>query len=175
MRYLLLIVLATAICAGCWTEQEVVTDVTTDADSDSDSDSDSDTGSDSESASDSDSETEEEGCGVPSGITDWGGPCHSDADCPPDTECAILNSVDDTQGFCAPDCCNFETADAEYCTDVSTGLEGCYLLKNPEDEGDILPPFHCIIICNTQDDCPTDTACLDLGGYGTSICYGYAL
>ncbi len=175
MRYLFLIMLATAISTGCWTEQEVVSNDTTDTDSDSDTDTDSDTGSDtgsdSDSASDSDSESDE-GCGPPTGITNWGGPCHTNADCPPDTECAIFNSLDETQGFCAPDCCNMDTADTDYCTDVAAGQEGCLLYKT-HDEGLFEPPYYCLIICNTQTDCPIDTACVNTGTAG-SFCYGYA-
>ncbi len=172
MRRIFLIVSAVAISSGCWTQQEIISNV----DSDTGTDSDSDTGSDSDSASDTDTESESDtgdGCGVPEGVTDWGGPCHTTADCPPDTECAILNSVDDTQGFCAADCCHFSTLDTDYCTDVAAGLEGCHLLKTQEERWEYPPPYYCIIYCNTQADCPTGTACVD-AGYGTFICYGYA-
>ena len=172
MRYLLLIVSAIAFSTGCWTEQEIISNVDNDAGTDTDSDSDSDTGSDSDSASDIDTETEEEGCGVPSGITDWGGPCHTTADCPPDTTCRIINSLDASQGFCAAKCCNFETVDPDYCTDVAAGQEWCLI---DETDADVLvfePPFCCIIICNTPADCPTGTDCTDAGP--ASICYGYS-
>jgi hypothetical protein len=176
MKYVILIFLAIAFSTGCWTEQEVVSNHTTDADSDSDTDtdSDSDTGSDSDSASDIDTESEtDEGCGVPSGITDWGGPCHTTADCPSLTTCIILSGMDTTQGFCSPECCNYSTPDADYCTDVATGQEGCNF-GNTSDEGITFePPFHCMIVCNTAADCPTGTACVD-NGSGGLICYGYA-
>ena len=170
MRYLLLIVSAVAISAGCWTEQEIILNVDSDTGTDTDSDSDSD--SDSESASDIDTETEEEGCGPPTGITDWGGPCHTTADCPPDTTCRIINSLDSSQGFCAAECCNFSTPDTDYCTDVAGGQEGCYLFATDADTITYECPCCCIIICNTQADCPTGTACTD-AGVSTSICYGY--
>ena len=162
-----LIVLATAISAGCWTEQEAVIRNDAGTDSDSDTHTDSDTGSDSDSASDSDSESDD-GCGVPSGITDWGGPCHTNADCPANTECAIFSEMDDTQGVCAAECCNFATPDTDYCTDVAAGQESCYIMHESIDHG---PPYYCIIYCNTQADCPSGTACTDTGGI--SICYGY--
>ena len=174
MRYLLLIVSAVVICAGCWTEQEVVTDVTTDtdADSDSDSDTDTDTGSDSDSASDTDTGSDTYECNAPESITNWGGPCHTTADCPPDTECIIIDFLDATQGVCAAECCNFSMPDPTYCTDVAAGQEGCIFGKTNDEGISFYPPFHCIIVCNTQTDCPTDTACVDAGG--ASICYGYA-
>ncbi len=174
MRYFIVVGLAAVISSGCWTEQEVVSNVTTDADSDSDtdSDSDSDTGSDSDSESDIDTETEEEGCGAPTGITDWGGPCHTNADCPPDTECLFLSGMDDTQGYCAAECCNFGTADVAYCTDMSAGQESCSFVDVINDYGPSL--YHCIISCNTPADCPLGTDCVDSGS-GWNICYGYAL
>ena len=168
MKYAVPIVLSAFISTGCWTEQEVVSNVTTDTDTDSDSDTDSDTGSDSESASDIDTETD--WCTAPEGITDWGGPCHTNADCPPNTECITLSGMDDTQGFCSAECCNFSTPDTDYCTDVAAGQESCSIMPGSSYYG---PPYHCLIICNTQADCPTGTDCVEAGG-NMSICYGYA-
>ena len=166
MRHVVLIVSAVVICAGCWTEQEVVSNVTTDTDSDSDSDTDTD--------SDSDTETDSDNyeCNAPEGITDWGGPCHTPADCPPNTYCHRIGSIDTTQGFCTAECCNFNTEDPAYCTDVAAGQEGCYI-GSGEESPNFGPPYYCIIVCNTQADCPTGTACTDTGG-SMSICYGYA-
>ena len=157
--------------AGCWTEQEIILNV--DNDTGIDTETDTDTGSDSDSASDIDTETEEEGCGSPTGITNWGGPCHTTADCPPDTTCRIINSLDASQGFCAAECCNFSTADTDYCTDVASGQEGCFVFLTDNDTIDWPPPYLCVIFCNTQADCPIDTACVDTGTGGL-ICCGYA-
>ena len=175
---LLGLVLLVAV-AGCWTEQEVVSDVTIDADSDtdSDSDSDSDTGSDSNSDpdTDSDSDSDTDWCTMPQGITNWGGPCHNTAaDCPPDTECIFLAGMDETQGYCGAECCNFNTADISYCTDVATGQESCDVGLTSDDGITWEPPFHCLIHCNTPADCPLGTDCIDTP-YGEPICYGYAL
>ena len=131
-------------------------------DSDSDSDSESDTGT----------GPDPYECTAPEGITDWGGPCHGNADCPPNTECLILSSMDQTQAFCAPECCTVFSNDPTYCTDVAAGQKYC-IYPMPDEPLEFLPPFYCVIICNTQADCPSGTACTD-AGVSTSICYGYA-
>jgi hypothetical protein len=181
MRRVMLIMSAIVLASGCHHIGSLFGDAGPDVDSDSDSDTDidtdtdtdSDSDSDSDSNSDSDSDSDTDMCTVPAGITNWGDPCHSNADCPLNTDCLILPGMDDTQGFCAPECCNFSTPDVTYCTDVSTGQEGC-LIGITEDEGITWePPFHCMISCNTPADCPVGTACSETGG-GGSICYGYA-
>ncbi len=100
-----------------------------------------------------------------------GGPCHTTADCPTDTTCYIDDTLDDTQGFCAPECCNYNTPDSDFCTDVATGEEGCTLGEGVD--GGSEPPFYCLIYCNTPADCPTGTDCV-INGSGQLICYGYA-
>ena len=80
--------------------------------------------------------------------------------------------MDDTQGVCAAECCNFATPDTDYCTDVAAGPGDCFF-GNGTDSINFDPPFYCGIICNTQADCPTGTDCADAGA--GSICYGYAL
>ena len=165
---MLLLLLATVlVCGGC-SKSSSGSDGGPDADTDSDTDTD--TGSDSDSESDIDTETEEGGCGAPTGVTGWGGPCHTNADCPADTECIKLNGMDQSQGYCAPECCNFETADPGYCTDVSTGQEGCLIW--PVECYLESSPYYCAITCNTPADCPTGTDCVDAGGQ--LICYGFA-
>ena len=200
MRYLLLMPLATVlVCGGCGDtknygidDMEVTAAQCQDlADNDADGlidcadpdcqwfvfcidggGGDTDTGSDSDSASDIDTETAEEECGSPTGITDWGGPCHTNADCPPDTECLFLSGMDDSQAFCAAECCNYSTQDTAYCTDVAGGQEGC-IITEAECSWALVPPFYCAISCNTAADCPLGTDCVDSGG-GGKICYGYA-
>ena len=156
------------VCGGC---SKSLSSSDGGPDADTDSDTDTETGSDSDSASDIDTDTDTDVCTAPEGITDWGGPCHTNADCPPDTECLFLSGMDDTQGFCAAECCNYSTADATHCTDVADGQEGCYICMAPEDG--LWPPFHCMIQCNTAADCPLGTDCVSIYT-GLSICYGYA-
>ena len=131
----------------------------TDADTDTDTDADTDT---------------DPVCNAPTGITGWGGPCHGDGDCPSNTSCTMLNGMDTTQGFCSPECCNFQTPDVDYCTDVATGQEGCNIGMTPDEGITWEPPFHCMITCNTAADCPDGSDCVDTGSGTTLICYGYA-
>ena len=164
-------------------DEDVGSDVDTDTDADSDTDTeteyDTDTGNltdtDTDIIDDTDtdigSDTDE--CVAPEGITGWGGPCHTDTDCPFSTRCIILSDVDYTQGFCTPECCNFSTPDVAYCTDVATGQEACSI-GSSSDGVSFDPPFYCLIACNTTADCPTGTDCMDTGG-GWNICYGYVL
>ena len=138
----------------------------------SDTDTDGDTDGDTDADTDSDTDTQVGCCEAPEGITDWGGPCHTTADCPLNTVCIIIDEIDQTQGFCAAECCNFSTANAEHCTDVAGGQEGC-LWGMTSDEGITWePPFYCMIICETVADCPDGTDCVD--GGDDWICYAYA-
>ena len=157
------------VCGGC---SKSLSSSDGGPDADTDSDTDTDTGSDSDSASDIDTDTDTDVCTAPEGITGWGGPCHTNADCPPDTECMIFNSMDDTQGFCAAECCNFGTPDVAYCTDMAGGQEGCHIW--PVECIYEYSPYYCAIFCNTAADCPAGTDCVDSGGGGSWICYGYA-
>ena len=180
MRYLLLMALATVLVSGCHHVGSLDGDVGLDTDSDSDSDTDTDTDTDidadtdtdAESDSDSDTDSDTDECAAPESITGWGGPCHSIADCPANTICIMLGGMDDLQGFCAVECCNFNTEDPAYCTNVAGGQESCSTGYS-QDGITWEPPFYCIIFCNTPADCPTGADCVDTG-VGTTICYGYA-
>ena len=115
--------------------------------------------------------TDTDVCTAIEGITEWGGPCDTTADCPTSTECIIIAGIDDTQGYCAPECCNFETADVAYCTDVADGEEACNHGQS-SDGVNFEPPFYCMVPCANPDDCPTGADCVD-SGTGGGICYGY--
>ena len=170
MKYLLLMVLATVlVCGGCSNGSSSSDGGTTDTDTDTDTDGDTDADT------DSDTDTNVGCCDLPTGITDWGGPCHTTADCPLNTVCIILDldEIDQTQGFCAVECCNFSTANAEHCTDVASGQEGCQWGMTSDEGITWDPPFYCLITCDTVADCPLGTGCVDTGR-GFSICHGYA-
>ncbi len=185
MRYLLLMLLATVLVCGCHhvgsldgaagpdtdSDSDSDSDIDTDTDTDSDIDSDTDSDTDTDTDSDTDTDTDTDECAAPEGITGWGGPCHTNADCPANTECIFLTGMDDLQAYCAPECCNFTTDDPAYCTDVATGQEGCNV-GYTSDGVNFEPPYYCMIACDTVADCPLGTDCVDSGG--GSVCYGYA-
>ena len=162
-------VLATALAFGGCSHVLPIVDGGTDTDSDSDSDIDTDTDTDSDTDTDTDTDTDE--CNAPEGITNWGGPCHTTADCPAGTTCYIEATLDDTQGYCAAECCNFGTTDVAYCTDVCVGEEACNFGQS-SDGVNFEPPFFCMVPCTNPQDCPAGTDCVDSGS-GYSICYGY--
>ncbi len=159
-------------------DEDVGSDVDTDSDADTDIDTDSETDSDADSDTDSDADsdmdTDTDESSVPVGVTEWGGPCHSNADCPANTECLVLTTLDDPQGFCAAECLNFGTPDPAYCTDVAGGQESCSLVSGIDGEEVWEPPFYCVILCNTPADCPTGTDCMDPFDIGLPFCLGYA-
>ncbi len=160
---LILALLMTGLVLGCGNDDDDAEADGGDTDTDADTDTDTDT--------DTDSDTDV--CTGVEGIEDWGGPCHTNADCPSNTECIILGSISTDEGYCSPICCNFESADVAYCTDVATGQENCNVGMTPDEGITWEPPFHCIIYCNTEADCPSGTACVDTGTGGL-ICSGYA-
>lgn len=178
MKYSIIIGFAAVMMLGCDHVDGLDEDVGSDVDTGSDTDIDTDTGTDTDTDigadTDTDIGTNTDECTASEGITDWGGPCHSNADCPDSTECIILTILDDPQGFCAAECCNLTTADPAYCTDVAGGQESCNI-SFLSDEGIIWePPFYCVILCNTPADCPTGTDCMDPFDVGLTICHGYA-
>ena len=183
MRFFIIVGLAAVMMLGCDhvgsldedvgpnTDSDSDADTDTGTDTDSDTDADTDTDADIDADTDSDTDTDTGECVAPAGITDWGGPCHTTADCPPNTSCIMLGGMDETQGFCTVECCNFATEDPAYCTNVAVGQEGCLIGFSP-DGVNFEPPFSCLITCNAPADCPTGTDCVDAGGQ--LICYGYA-
>ena len=187
MRYFTVVGFIAVMVLGCdhvdGLDDDVGSDVDTDSDSDSDSDSDVDTDTDTDIENDTDTDIDADTdtdigpdtdeCTAPEGITGWGGPCHTDADCPFSTRCIILSNMDYAQGFCSVECCNFSTPDVAYCTDVADGMEVCNI-GSSSDGISFDPPYHCMIACSTAADCPDGTDCVDSGGV-QNICYGYAL
>ena len=180
MRYFKVIGFVAVMMLGCdhvdGLDEDVGSDVDTDSDADTDidTDSDTDTEADTDTGDDTDIDNDDtDESSVPEGITGWGGPCHTNTDCPSNTECLILAGLDETQGFCAVECCNFNTEDPAYCTDVAAGQEGCYIGITPDEGITWEPPFYCLVLCDTAADCPTGTECVDTG-YDLTICYGYA-
>lgn len=75
-------------------------------------------------------------------------------------------------GFCSVQCCDMNADDPQYCTNVSSGNENCAIGQWNESIQDYLPPFYCVIECQTNDDCP-GSACEKVPGVELSICYGF--
>ncbi len=133
------------------------------SDTDTDSDSDSDTGSDGDADADADADADE--CDAPIGIFGWGAICDPNevAPCPPNTYCVNFSSppagASAEWGFCSPECCNLNTPDSQYCTDVSPGEESCLL------QGSVMN--WCAIGCSNDGECPEGTACIE----SLAFCY----
>ena len=140
MRYFVIIGFVAVMMLGCDHVDGLIEDVGSDVDTDSNTDIDSDTytGTDTDTDIETDTDTDignddTDESSVPAGVTGWGGPCHSNADCPDNTECIVLTIIDDPQGFCAAECCNFGTPDVAYCTDVAGGQESCSLVSGIDE------------------------------------------
>ncbi len=136
------------------TDSDADTDADTDVDGDTDTDTDSDTDADGDADADADGDTDShtDECGAIPGLMDWGGPCEY-GDCGPDLECLKLpfEGGSTILGMCSPRCCKYRQADPSYCTDVSTGEEACRHSSGFH---------HCLIGCESDDDCIVGTVCL---------------
>ena len=99
----------------------------------------------------------------------WGNACDPKGD---GSECAkgtICMTLDNENGWCAVECCNYLSMDTGYCTDQATGVEQCYIYGGAEKNQ---PPFYCNIVCNDASQCPPGTDCIEYPGW-KKICQGF--
>lgn len=177
MKYVVLIVLAGAVCVGCWTEQEIImkndtgsnTDTDTDADTDTDSDTDTDTDTDID--TDTDTDTDAIDCDeLPDHCCAPNCPCDDDADV-----CVPTHwSGEDGTGVCQlpaePGECwtSQECETGEFCAGVF--VCGCEMLC--EWEGPGICAQAATGCCGGDIDCAENYFCMDMDPDPDDTCHG---